>query len=191
MWIDGDDPSIVCSGNHDRCKADTAAPVDGDPVSGSNPTLHDDASIRGGEPATQQSSRRTVDLLGDPYEVSVGISQTHVFGEASPGAESRLELIRTHLFVSVPARFASSAPGSKRNRYAIAHRPLVDMASNFDHRSNQLVAGDVGEFDIRVVAHPSVPVAAAQPGRLNPDNHPIEFRNRLGQVDDFDRLSEL
>jgi hypothetical protein len=142
--IDGDDVGFACSGNHDRRKADTTASVNGHPIPGSDTALNNNTAIGGGDPASQQSSSRTVDPPGDPDEVSVGIPQPHVLGEASPCGEPRLELIRTHLFVSVAAQLTSSAACDKRNGHAIADLPRANIASDLDHRSDQLVAGDVG-----------------------------------------------
>ena len=47
------------------------------------------------------------------------------------------------------------------------------LRPGLDDGAGQLVAGHVWELDPVVVAHPAVPVAAAQSGRLDGDDHPV------------------
>jgi hypothetical protein len=48
----------------------------------------------------------------------------------------------------------------------------------------------MGERDVRVVALPGVPVAAAHPGGRDRDDDPVRRRVRVGYVDDSRRCPE-
>ena len=58
------------------------------------------------------------------------------------------------------------------------------LAHGLDH-AGQFVAGDMGQLDVAVVAHPAVPVAAAQAGRLDLENDP------WGRASDRARVTSL
>ena len=49
----------------------------------------------------------------------------------------------------------------------------------------------MGKSDVRIVAHPAVPVAAAEPGRFDLDDDAIGSRLRIGDGLDRRRFAEL
>ena len=53
-----------------------------------------------------------------------------------------------------------------------------------------LVAGDVRETGEPLVAHPGVPVAAAHPGGLDPEQHPILRKLGVGHIGDLEWLAK-
>jgi len=70
-----------------------------------------------------------------------------------------------------PAHLADAATAAKGHRHALTHPPARHAAPEFGDRSGQLVAGDVRQLDGRIVAHPGVPVAAADAIGFDPDDH--------------------
>jgi hypothetical protein len=102
-----------------------------------------------------------------------------------------LELVGADLFVPVPARLASATSSDEWHGDTISHCPVANASSDLDHRASELVPWNVGECDIRVVTHPAVPVASAQPGRFNPNDNSIGVRSRQGPIDYTDRPLEL
>jgi hypothetical protein len=61
-------------------------------------------------------------------------------------------------------------------RHAVADRQAAHLRADRRDDPGQLVAGHVGERDRRIVAHPAVPVAAADAGRLDRDDHAVGGR---------------
>ena len=59
------------------------------------------------------------------------------------------------------------------------------------HRSRHLVPRYVGETGQSLVAHPGVPVAAAHPGGLDPEHHPILRKLGVGNIGDLEWLAKL
>src|SRR3972149_10447641 len=57
--------------------------------------------------------------------------------------------------------------------------------------AGELVTRDVRQPDVRVVAHPAVPVRAAQPGRLDPDDCAVGRDRRVRHLVDPDRPAAL
>ena len=52
------------------------------------------------------------------------------------------------------------------------------------------MAGNVGKSDVWIVAHPSVPVAEAEPGCLDSDHHAVLVGHRLRDLGHGDRALE-
>src|SRR3990170_105000 len=57
--------------------------------------------------------------------------------------------------------------------------------------AGELVTRDVRQPDVRVVANPAVPVRAAQPGRLDPNDCAVDRGRRIRHLVDPDRPAEL
>ena len=56
----------------------------------------------------------------------------------------------------------------------------VDAAADRGDRAGELVAGHMRQADVGIVPHPAVPVAAAEPGRLDLDDDAFGRGRRIG-----------
>ena len=79
-----------------------------------------------------------------------------------------------------PARHAPQRPQAQTNG-TVTRSPTCQPrtpGADLDDRAGQLVPGDVRQRDVRVVAHPAVPVAAAQAGRPDRQQNATRPRRR-------------
>ena len=96
--------------------------------------------------------------------------------------KSGLELVIADLVVSGQARAAPAASADKREGHPVPSPEVGHFLANGGNHARQFVARNMGQVDVRVVAHPPVPVAAAQARGPYFDDHPGLFRNRIRQV---------
>ena len=159
--------------------------MDDDGLAGLHPGDVGDGTVGGGEAAAEAGGDLGGHLVGDPDQVDVGPGERHQVGERAPLGEPRLELVLADLAVAAGARPAPPAREDERRRDPVADLPAGHRGAGLDDGAGQLVTGHVGQLDVVVVAHPAVPVAAAQPGRLDGDDHPVGRARRvrgLGQL---------
>ena len=91
---------------------------------------------------------------------------------------------RSHTCCS-PAAQAVQDPQAQTNGTVtrVAGQPAAHVGADRLDDARQLVAGDVRQdADVGVVALPAVPVAAAQPRRLDPDHRAVWGGRRVGQL---------
>jgi hypothetical protein len=72
-----------------------------------------------------------------------------------------LKLVIADLVIAGVALGARAAATHKGNGYAIALFPQGNVLSDSLNNSCQLVPGNMGKPDIRIMAHPAMPIAAA------------------------------
>jgi hypothetical protein len=101
--------------------------------------------------------------------------------------ESRLELEIANLVISRQTLIASAAPANKRHRNAVPGAPIVYMPADFLNNPGEFMAGDVRQFDIRVVPLPAVPVTAANTARHDPDDDTVGSGHGIRYLLDFGR----
>ena len=100
--------------------------------------------------------------------------------------EARLGLAVADLVVAGGALRARPARAHERDDHALPGPPPRHALADRLDDAGELVAGHVRErADVGVVAHPAVPVAAAQPGGLHPDHGAVRRGLRVG--DGLDR----
>ena len=68
--------------------------------------------------------------------------------------------------------WASSTATNKRQRDAIAGLPVDDILANSFDYAGKLMPWYMRQTNVRVMAHPAVPIAATQPRRFDRDHHP-------------------
>ena len=132
-----------------------------------------------------------VELVRQRDEVHVGVVEGDQLGEGAPAGEAGLGLPVADLVVAGQAGPAGAAGAHERHRDPVADLPVAHLRTGLGDRPGELVAGDVRQGDGAVVAGPAVPVAAAQPGRLDPDHDTVGGRDRVGHVTDRDRAAEV
>jgi len=76
-------------------------------------------------------------------------------------------------------------------RDPLARTPAADTCAHLEDGARELVPGDQRQPDVVVVARERVPVAAAQPGGLDPDDHAVGCGARLGHLAHDGRHPEL
>ncbi len=179
------------AGDHDGREAHPAAAVHRHPLPTRHPALVHQRPKRGGEAAAQAGGGHVVQPVRQAHQVGVGVIDGHVFGEGSPPGEARLELVVAHLLVARLALWAGAAPAHEGQRDALAHPPAGDLLAGGFHHAGQLVTGHVRQADVRVVAHPAVPVAAAQAGGLHAQDHSARAGRRVGHVLDAQGCGKL
>ena len=171
-------------------KPDAAAAMHGNPLPGRGLSLIDDGAKRGREAAAEAGGGGEVHRLGEAHEIEVGLMDRDIFGERPPMGEARLDLVLTDLLMARMAFRARPAAADEGHRDPVARLPSGHvLADGFDD-PGQFVTWNMGQPDIRIVAHPAVPVAAADAGCLDPDNDAMGFRRRIGNGRQFRGLGE-
>ena len=84
--------------------------------------------------------------------------------------EPRLRLIGTDLRISGSAPQARPAPAHKWNGHPLADVEFLHMGTHRGDPPHQLMPGNMGRGDRRVVARPCVMIAAAHPGSFDVDD---------------------
>ena len=56
---------------------------------------------------------------------------------------------------------AASTAADERYSYAVTHLPVVHIFTHGLHDARKLMPGNMRQIDVAVVAHPSMPIAAA------------------------------
>jgi hypothetical protein len=85
---------------------------------------------------------------------------------------------------------ACSAATDKGYRYAIALFPKGNVLADSLNNSRQFVPRHVGKLDIRVMAHPAVPVTAANARGHDLDNNTVGLRRWIGKFYNSWRFSK-
>jgi hypothetical protein len=188
--IDGGDLRALGDRDHDRREAHTAAAVHGHAAARLRPALVRYRAVSGGEAAAETRRGVEVERVRQPHPVDVGNVDDDQLGERPPMREPRLLLVVAHLLLAAKAGRASTARADERRRDPIAELPTADLASGLRDDAGELVARDVRQPDVPVMPHPAVPVAAAQPRRLDPDQDGVRRAFGLGHVEDGRRHAE-
>ncbi len=89
--------------------------------------------------------------------------------------EAGLKLVVAHLLVPGMAFGAMPARRHERHRDAVADFPFLYLLAHRFHHARELVVWNVGELDVGVVAHPAMPVAAADPRGHDLDDRAMGF----------------
>ncbi len=189
--VHGDHPRPGRHRDHHRRQAHPAAPVHGDPLARRHPPLRDHGPERRREPAAEPGRRHVRELLRHGHEIDVGMVQGHVLRERPPVREPGLRLPRAHLLIAGRAVGAAPAGADERHGGPVPGPPAHDPGAHRLHHAGEFVPGHVRQHDVRIVPHPPVPVAAAQPGRLDAHHDPARGRNRIGHLEDLGRLPVL
>jgi hypothetical protein len=84
--------------------------------------------------------------------------------------EAGLELEVAHLLLATQAGGTTPAGADERHRDAVPELPPFDAGPDLRDDAGVLVARHVGQHHLRVMTHPGVPVASAEPGRRNLDD---------------------
>ncbi|MNI08426.1 hypothetical protein D3C73_614640 [compost metagenome] len=104
--------------------------------------------------------------------------------------EARLELVGADLLVAGMALRAMAAAGDEGYGDAIADLEAHHALALCRHLAGQFMARNMRQLDIRVMALPAVPVAAAEAGRANLDDNTAEGRLGIGKRPDLRHLFE-
>src|SRR3546814_11519121 len=101
---------------------------------------------------------------------------SHRFGKRCPMGETGLELVGANLLVSRMTLGAAAATGDERNRHAVTDPEAPHVASGRHHLAGRFMARHMRQADIRIMAHPAMPVAAAKTARADPDDDAVAGR---------------
>lgn len=190
-YVHRDHPRSQRRRDRHRRQPDATASMHRHPVAPRHPALVSDRPKRGGETAAQASRRHEVHIVRQLHQRKVGVSQRHPLREAAPAVEPGLELALAHLLVAGAAVDAPPAPGDERHRHPVPSPPSGHLPAHVLDHAGDLVTRHVGQHDIRIVAHPAVPVASADAVRFDPQHHAVGRRLRVGQRLDGDRTPVL
>ena len=179
------------AGDHHRRQADAAAAVDRDPVAGADAAVLDDAA---NAVMKRQPSDRGLDeaeRVRQADEVEVGARERDQLGERAPGGEAGLEVARRRS-ASGRGGTARSVPQPQQNG-TVTRSPTAKPRTSGPTAATSPASswpGTCGQRDRRVVAHPAVPVAAADAGRAHRDHDAVGRRLRVRHVSTTERLAE-
>ena len=96
----------------------------------------------------------------------------NVFSKRTRSVKSWLPLIQTNLRIASFAINAITTAANKRNCYPIADFPVLNICANFRNHAREFMPRNMWQLsDVRIVALPAVPIAAAKPSGLNLDNY--------------------
>ena len=189
--VDADHARAQRRGDHHRRQPDAAAAVHGHPLARLRAADLHDRAVGGGEAAAEPGRRHGADRLRQRDQVDVGPVERDELGVRAPVREARLALAVADLLVAGAALLAAAARAHERDGHARARRPLADVRPDRLDHAGELVPRHVRErADVRVVAHPAVPVGAAQPGRLDADHHAVRRRRGVRNGRHLGRLPE-
>lgn len=76
---------------------------------------------------------------------------------------------------------ATAAAGNEGNGDTVACLEPGNVLSDGSDNAGEFVARDMRQANIRIVAHPAMPVAAAEARRLHLDDHAVVGRFRIRQ----------
>ena len=116
------------------------------------------------------------------HEIDVGCGECDVLRESAPSVESRLPLMRAHLVVAGLADEAAAARAYEGHGHAIADPPSRDLGADVCDGASEFMAGDVREGRNVVVAVPRMPIATAQTGGLDAQDHSVRGWRRVGHL---------
>ena len=107
----------------------------------------------------------------------------------------------TDLCIAAGAVLAGAAAIDEGDGDTIADFEFCDAGANGGDDAGEFVAGDVWQYDIAVVAHPGVPIAAAEAGSFDFDDDAVggcgwgrdvfnrEIASEFGEIDGAHALS--
>ena len=181
--VDRDDARAHGRRDHHRGQPDAAAAVHRDPLARLRAPDLEHRAVGGGEAAAEAGRRHGADRVGQADEVDVGPVERDQLGERAPVREARLGLAVADLPLARGALLARPARAHERHGHALPGPPAPHVgADGLDH-AGQLVPGHVREAaDVGIVAHPPVPVRAAEPARLDADDRAVRRRRGSGTV---------
>jgi hypothetical protein len=156
--------------------------VHGEGLATLEPPLRHHGPVRGREPAAQAGGVDSVEPLGDADEVHGSAGHDDRLGERTPVGEPRLLLGPADLLVPGEALGTGAAGAHEGRGDEVALAPASDVQADRPDPPGELVARDVRRADVRVVAHPAVPVRPAQPGRLDRHDDAIRRADRVGHL---------
>ena len=99
-------------------------------------------------------------------------------------------MLFTDLVIAAGAFGTASTAADKGNRDAIASLPAYHLASHRGDSAGKLVTRHMRQHDIGIMSHPAMPVAAAQAGRLDLDDHAFKLGGGIGDFGQDGRLPE-
>ena len=172
-------------GNHDRRQADATAAVYDDPVSRAHLAEVDHRAVSGTEPAAEARRGVEVEIVRQRDQIDVGPVDRDQLRERARVREAGLEPPVAHLVVAATTGGAAAASQHERRGDAGTDGPAADVRTDLDRGAGELVARHVRETDGRVVTHPAMPVAAAEPGRRNGDDRALRWADRIRDGDDL------
>lgn len=94
-----------------------------------------------------------------------------ILGEGTPVGKAGLCLVTANLLVAGMALRAGAATGDKGHGDPVTHPEAANVAANGFDDAGKFVPRYVGQGNIRVMAHPAMPVAAANAGCHHLDDH--------------------
>lgn len=96
-----------------------------------------------------------------------------VLCEATPVSEAGLELVIANVLVARPAEPARAARADEGDGDSIANVPPGHEFAFGCNHARQFMSRHMWNANIGVVPHPTVPIASANAGRFDGDNHTV------------------
>src|SRR5690606_17664103 len=90
-----------------------------------------------------------------------------IFGKRAPMGKTSLLLKFTHLLIVIPAVVTAAAGLDKRSSHPLTGFPSPDFRSQLHDDACKLMTRHMRQTDVRIVSHPTMPVAPANPGCHN------------------------
>lgn len=171
--VEGDDLCAERFGDHDRRESDAATAMDSDPFVALQLGLVDQRTKCGDESAAQACGACEIDRIGQGDQVGISASDQDLVGKSSPVGESWLGVVIADMSVAQIAFGAHAASAAERDSHALPGVKSSDRFADVGDDSREFVAWYMGQLDIGIVAHPGVPIAAA-------DSASFQFDHRIG-----------
>ena len=164
--------------------------VEAHPFTGSRPALIHNCAKRGGETAAEAGGGHEVHVFGQGDEVQIRVMDGHIFCERTPMSEAGLKLVVADLLMSCMALRTATAPTDEGDGDPVTDLPFADGTADSGHGPCQFMSGHMRQFDVVIMPHPSVPVAAADTCRFDLQHHAMRFGRRVGEGGQTRRLSK-
>ena len=151
----------------------------GNYLSGGYFALINHTTETGGKAAAEARRGGEFHIVWKCNQVGVGIVDGNILRKAAPMGKARLELVVADLMVAAVAFRAMSASRYERDGDPVALFPAFDVLANPDNGTGKFMARYMGQLYIGIMAHPAVPVAAAQSSRTDLDHNAIIRRGGI------------
>ena len=139
----------------------------GEPLTGRRLALINNCAKGCGKAAAKAGCGGKAHIFGQSNDIEVSLMNGNIFGKRSPMGEAGLFLMAANLLVTRMAFRTSAAATNEGHGYPVSNLPVAHILANSSNDTSQFMPGHMGQFDIRIMPHPAVPIATADTGRLH------------------------
>mmetsp|Transcript_50683 Transcript_50683/g.113905 ORF Transcript_50683/g.113905 Transcript_50683/m.113905 type:complete len:295 (-) Transcript_50683:27-911(-) len=180
--VHGDHPGALRYSNHHRGETKSAAAPDHHNVASTHVASLDDSTEGSGGAAAKCGSSDVGHLGRQLAQVAICAWKRDELRHRPVDCEARLRLGFANRGTPTRALPARAARENERHSHAVTHCEVCGALAELDHDARELMARSERQtvlHNVAIVPTPTVPVATADPGSHDLDNHATRWRRRL------------